>query len=192
MILVSVVCTRNRVDLQTWDQQRMAKMQTHSSWKHSLVRNAAGQKPAWMQDNTSIPNEALKCRFDGPQVLLWHIRCTAYWQGIGLTYVRVFPNFRISVNSIHIYSNKSTYKFNMMYLFIYWLICPLVCFYPYKPGGRVLPSMKVMGLVRVLAISGTGGYRRSDSLMHIVVYGILLRSSLWWKKQRLENIREWK
>lgn len=47
-----------------------------------------------------------------------------------------------------------------------------------KPAGKVLPSKKVMGLVIFLDIPGTGGCRRRDSLMHIVVYGILLRSSL--------------
>lgn len=35
-----------------------------------------------------------------------------------------------------------------------------------------------MGLTVFLDIPGTGGCRRRDSLMHIVVYGILLRSSL--------------
>lgn len=47
-----------------------------------------------------------------------------------------------------------------------------------KPAGKVLPSKKVMGFVVFLDIPGTGGCMRRDSLIHIVVYGILLRSSL--------------
>lgn len=46
------------------------------------------------------------------------------------------------------------------------------------PAGTVLPSGKVIGWDNFLPIPGTGGYMRRDSLMHIVVYGILLRSSL--------------
>lgn len=41
---------------------------------------------------------------------LGHTRCKVFRQGNKWTYVRLFPNFRIPVNSIHICSNMRTYK----------------------------------------------------------------------------------
>lgn len=58
-----------------------------------------------------------------------------------------------------------------------------------KPAGKVLPSKKVMGLAVFLDIPGTGGCRRRDSLMHIVVYGILLRSSLRTRQETHVSVR---
>lgn len=45
----------------------MAKMQTQTSWKHSLVRNAEGQRPAGRQDQHINPNR----RFHRLKMSLW-------------------------------------------------------------------------------------------------------------------------
>ena len=47
-----------------------------------------------------------------------------------------------------------------------------------RPAGKERPSGKVMGLLSSLETDTAGGAKRSDSLMHIVVYDISLSWSL--------------
>lgn len=85
----------------------MAKMRTQTSWKHSLVGNAEGQRPVEMQDQRINPNTPL----NSLEMSVCHLGAKPgiLCQGNRLTYVRVFPDVRIPVNSVHICSNIRTY-----------------------------------------------------------------------------------
>lgn len=195
-------------------------MRTQTSWKHSLVGNAAGQTPAQMQDQHINPNTALNSLEVSVYQLvttftfhIWGAKPGILCQGNRLTYVRVFPDFRIPVYSVQVRSNITTYTSKQIHahrmsiceasmqfsffvancfqlsevssppLFIKQAdsfknkgkitvqpfrvsnakLCSMCArsrltrLHNNKPAGKILPSQNVMGLVSVLAISGTGG-----------------------------------
>ena len=58
-----------------------------------------------------------------------------------------------------------------------------------RPAGKERPSGKVMGLLSSLEMDTAGGAKRSDSLMHIVVYDISLSWSLWVQEREHRELR---
>lgn len=56
-----------------------------------------------------------------------------------------------------------------------------------RPAGKERPSEKVMGLLSSLEKERTGGAKRRDSLMHIVVYDISPSWPLWEQERSKGN-----